>query len=293
MLDFGETFCYIKNEVKNVKLETSIYPYDPPLAKLPFHLTGIGGSSFQKRVCRPGGYMWHQILFCADGEGVLICGEKSFDIAPKSFVFLPKNVAHEYYPKDKMWEVRWVCFDGGSCDETLEMLGFAQPMVIAGDNTAEAEKLFERMFESQRTDIVYSGYTCSGLLYEYVLALRRLVTTDEDKAKSRNLSTLFPALKYMSDNFAQDIPMSYLAKLIGVTPQHFCRLFKSTLNMRPNDFLTNRRLEEAARLLREGCTVAEAASRCGFHDPGYFSTVFRKHGGISPTAYKEQLSEKK
>lgn len=276
-----------------MKLETSIYPYDPPLAGLPFHLTGIGGSGFQGRVCRQSGYMWHQILFCAQGSGVLVCGEKSEDIPPDSFVFLPKNIAHEYYPKGRSWDVRWVCFDGGSCDETLKILGFTQPMIIINDNTPELERLFDKMLSSQTTDIIYSGYTCSGLLYEYVLGLRRLVTTEEDKAKSRRLSALMPALKYMSDNYAKDISMSFLAELLAVTPQHFCRLFRSTMNMRPNDFLINRRLEEATRLLGEGCSVAETARRCGFHDPGYFSTVFRKRNGVSPMMYKSQLFEKK
>lgn len=274
-----------------MKLEMSIYPYDPPLEKLPFHLTGIGGSSFQGHISRPNGYMWHQVLFCAEGIGVLVCGEKTDEIVPGSFIFLPKNTAHEYYPKETGWDVRWVCFDGSGCDETLKILGFTEPMIIMNDGTSESEKLFDRMVESQTNDIIYSGYTCSGLLYEYILMLRRLITTDEDKTKSRRLSALFPALKYMTDNYAEDIPMSFLAELINVTPQHFCRLFRSTMNMRPNDFLTNRRLEEAARLLREGASVAETAERCGFHDPGYFSTVFRKHNGISPQIYKNQQAK--
>ena len=266
----------------------NIYPYDPPLAQLPFHLTGIGGSGFQERVCRPNGYMWHQILFCAQGEGVLICGGKEQKLPSGSFVFLPKETAHEYYPTGRSWDVRWVCFDGGSCDETLRLLGFTESMIIMNDSTADLEKIFDRMVSSQRTDIIYSGYTCSGLIYEYILGLRRLITTKEDKAKSRRLSALLPALKYMSDNFAEDLPMSFLASLVGVTPQHFCRMFKSTMNMRPNDFLIKRRLEEAARLLGEGCSVAETAVRCGFNDPGYFSTVFKRYNGVSPHTYRNK-----
>ena len=59
-------FVYNESEVKNVKTEQSIYPYDPELAELPFLLTGIGGSRYQSRVSRPEGYRWHQILYCAE-----------------------------------------------------------------------------------------------------------------------------------------------------------------------------------------------------------------------------------
>ncbi len=82
--------------------------------------------------------------------------------------------------------------------------------------------------------------------------------------------------------------MTYLAQLTGVTHQHFCRLFRSTMNMRQNDYLTGRRIDEAKRLLTENkLSVAEIAEFCGFRDPCYFSTIFRKYTGVSPAEYRK------
>ena len=84
--------------------------------------------------------------------------------------------------------------------------------------------------------------------------------------------------------------MTQLSELMGVTPQHFCRVFKKTMNVRPNEFLTQIRLDEAKRLLTENdVSVSEAAERSGFRDPVYFSTVFRKHEGIPPAGYKKKM----
>ncbi len=81
-----------------------------------------------------------------------------------------------------------------------------------------------------------------------------------------------------------------LAELAGVTPQHLCRVFKDSMNMRPNEYLTQRRLQEAKRLLqRNELSVSEIAARSGFSDAGYFSTVFRKHEGVSPIEYKKHI----
>ncbi len=272
-----------------MNVETSIYPYNPELEDLPFLLKGIGGTAYQSHVTRPEGYQWHQILFCAEGEGVLVHDGCSEEIGPNTFIFLPKMQPHEYYPKAEKWEVNWIAFEGSACDAALERLGLSKAVAAVADDSSYMQEIFEKMLLSQQTDIIFSGYTCSGLVYDYILGFRRAFASREDNKRSRQLSMLLPALKYMYDNYYCDIPMSYLAGLIGVTHQHFCRLFKSVMKMSPNDYLNSRRIEEAKRMLKEEkLPVAAVAERCGFHDPGYFSTVFKAYTGVSPSRFYAQ-----
>ena len=87
--------------------------------------------------------------------------------------------------------------------------------------------------------------------------------------------------------------MTVLAEIAGITPQHLCRIFKETMNMRPNEYLTQRRLQEAKSLLqRNELPISEIAVRSGFPDAGYFSTVFKKHEGLSPLEYKKHIGLK-
>lgn len=288
-IDFSSAFAYNLKEVKIVNIEESIYPYNPELSQLPFLLTGIGGSRYQDRVTRPEGYQWHQILFCADGEGILEYDGSTVELHKNTFAYLPASEPHEYYPVTKQWEVNWITFDGNNCAEILASLGMSGVITAEAEDTAYMEELFGKMLTSQKTDILYSGYTCSGLVYDYIIGFRRLFATDADNRKSRRMSLLLPALKYMYDNYREDIPMTFLAQLTGVTHQHFCRLFRSTMKMRPNDYLTGRRIEEAKRMLRENrLTVTEISEACGFRDPGYFSTTFRKCTGVSPVLFRKQ-----
>ena len=92
-----------------MKLEKSIYPYNPEARTLPFFLSGIGGSEYQGRVHRPDGYQWHQILFCAAGSGTLEYDEKEVNIGAGDYFFLPKDKPHTYYPNGELWDVRIRC----------------------------------------------------------------------------------------------------------------------------------------------------------------------------------------
>lgn len=268
-----------------MRLETNIYPYDPQLSELPFRLTGIGGSNYQGHITRPDGYMWHQILFCTKGTGILKINGQVIELLPNSIIVLPCKTPHEYFPTSNIWNVLWITFDGGYCDDTLNLLGLNTPCVVHTDNPGEIERYFEKMMVAQTTDILYSGYTCSGIVYNMLLTIRRLNNTAEDRAQSKRLSQLLPAVNYMHANYGEDIPMTYLASMLNITPQHFCRIFRLTYNMRPVDYLVKLRINEAIKLLDNHIPVSEVARRCGFNDAGYFSTVFKRYTGVSPTSH--------
>lgn len=274
-----------------MKLEQSIYPYNPEVKDLPFYLTGIGGSEYQGHIVRPEGYEWHQILFCAEGKGVLKYGDETAEITKGNYFFLPKGQSHEYYPKNNRWDVRWIAFDGNGCVDVFTHFGMTKPTIVGMGEDTVMEDIFDRMLFSQINDVLYCGYICSGLVYDYIIEFHRLMNAEVDSTRSRRLTMLLPALQYMHDNFREDFSLAFLAGLLGVTPQHFCRIFRETLNMRPNDFLTERRLDEAKRLICESKkSLAEIAVLSGFRDASYFSTVFKKKEGVSPAEYRKKHS---
>ncbi|MCH5324628.1 MAG: helix-turn-helix domain-containing protein [Eubacterium sp.] len=273
-----------------MKLEKSIYPYNPEARVLPFFLFGIGGSEYQARIDRPDGYHCAQILFCAAGSGTLEYDKKAQKITAGDYFFLPKNAPHSYYPDEVKWDVRWIAFEGQTCDELLSKLGMTVPVVVTPADGTALERTFDKMVISQENDILYCDYTCSGLVYDYIIEFHRWTDSNADSARSRQMSMLLPVLKYMHDNFRTDISMTQLSEIIGVTPQHFCRIFKNTMNARPNEYLTKIRLDKAKQLLTErNVSVSEAAAGSGFRDAGYFSTVFRKYEGMSPAQYKKKM----
>ena len=95
---------------------------------------------------------------------------------------------------------------------------------------------------------------------------------------------LVKALNFISDNYSRGIQLADAAEVSQVDPAHLSRLFSKHLKTNFIDYLTNLRINEAERLLKEkAVTVKEAAVASGYQDPNYFSKAFKKIKGILPT----------
>lgn len=269
----------------------NIYPTNPHVWQLPIYLVGIGGSEYQSHVHRPEGYCWSQLLYSVNGQGYLKHGSSTIPLPAGCFFFLPCNIPHEYYPVTEKWEVRWVVFDGYACPQILKELGLTQPLCCTPKDYTPLEKIYNKMFVAQKTDKLFCDYTCSGLIYDYLLTFHQQVISKNSTDGTSKSDLLMPVLNYIDDFFSQDFPMTELAKLAGVSPQHLCRIFKETLHMRPAEYVTYRRISEAKLLLlHTDYPIAEIGAKCGFADPCYFSTVFKRLEGMSPAAYRKSTN---
>ncbi|MCM1523620.1 MAG: AraC family transcriptional regulator [Ruminococcus sp.] len=265
----------------------NIYPYSAQVKSLPVYLAGIGGSEYQYHVRRPEGYQWHQILYSAKGRGCLKYGGVSVNLTEGYYFFLPAFCPHEYYPVRGDWDVRWTAFDGSACTEILGSLDMTKPFAVKLTDSGSLQKLYAEMFNVLRSDIIYGNFTCSGLIYQYIIELHKLAS-DKTPAGGGRSSILMPVLDYIESNFRNGFSLTLLAERAGITPQHLCRIFRKTMNMRPSEYLTRRRLTEAKKLLTEtDMPVSRICVSSGFADPGYFSAVFRQYEGLSPSEYRK------
>ncbi len=271
------------------RINRSIYPYVEQVKNLPVYLTGIGGTEYQGYTKRPEGYCWNQILYCGNGSGKLRYDDVTVNISAGSYFFLPADYPHEYFPDNEKWEMYWMVFDGYDCKRILSEMKLTKPVVTAcGDSTA-LQKLFDKMFVTLKTDKVFGNYTCSGFAYQYLIEFHRLVSNNDTVVGTDRSNILMPALNYIEENFRKDFSVAVLAEITGISQQYLCRIFKQTMNIRPNEYITCRRLQEAKQLLAEtDISVHEICFRTGFTDSGYFSTVFKKYEGVSPLEYRRK-----
>ena len=89
--------------------------------------------------------------------------------------------------------------------------------------------------------------------------------------------------KYASASLSID----EVARLIGISAQHVCRVLKRERGLTFADLLRDVRLREARRLLRESsCSMKEIAFCVGFRHPSQFTRAFSGECGVSPTEYR-------
>lgn len=230
-------------------------------------------------------------IFCANGSGILKYDNAAYRISKNCILFLPADYPHEYYPEEIKWDMRYVTFTGYACRDILINLKMTVPMMIQADKFDTLKKLYDKIFATLKSDKVYGNYTCSGLVYSYILEFHKLVSNIAAKSGAEKSNILMPALNYIDDNFRSDFSIAALAAISGVSHQYLCRLFKETMNLRPNEYITQRRLNEAKRLLSmTDMPISEVSVQSGFSDTGYFCTVFQRYESMTPSEYRKTYS---
>jgi len=86
------------------------------------------------------------------------------------------------------------------------------------------------------------------------------------------------------------ISIEQLARIAGLTPFHFSRLFRNSTGRSPYRYYDELRFERAKDLLSTtDLAVTDIGHRLGFSHPSQFTRAFRRHAGCSPSAYRDQL----
>ena len=96
-------------------------------------------------------------------------------------------------------------------------------------------------------------------------------------------------IQMIQESYQNRIMLSEIAAAGAVGQSKCCRLFKAYLNMTPNDYLTQYRLDKSRALLQETeVPVTRIAEEVGFGSASYYTKVFREWYGETPTEYRSR-----
>ncbi len=90
----------------------------------------------------------------------------------------------------------------------------------------------------------------------------------------------------LSIDLHKDLPLNILAKEFSANPYTLIRKFKAVTGITPHAYRMNCRIEQAKRLLRKGCDIADTALECGFFDQSHFHRHFKGMTTVTPQEYR-------
>ena len=98
---------------------------------------------------------------------------------------------------------------------------------------------------------------------------------------------------YMLSSLDKPVALGDAARAACLSPYHFHRVFTRAFEETPHSYLTRQRMEKARALLaRKDRSITEVCLESGFESPGTFSSLFRRHFGVSPREFRRASHQK-
>jgi len=131
--------------------------------------------------------------------------------------------------------------------------------------------------------------SCLGSLFACILENGRFCTGPKEPLHSAHrIGQIKAVLEYIEQQYQSEITLDALAKVAGMNPKYFCRIFKEITQQTPMDYVIFFRIEQAAKLLSATeLSVIETGMECGFNDCSYFIRTFKRLKHMTPNQYRK------
>lgn len=232
----------------------------------------------------------HEIILCLSGRGWVRVGGRVQSVEAGDVVWLDCSRAHAHGAVAECpWEVYWVRAEGPQLSALARRMGVWVDPVVRGADRKELERLFLGIFDA----LVLADGRGAPRVHAAVAGMIALVyeawSRHDDRMERAAPILLRPAVERMSIFFFERHTVSGLAKVCGLSPTHFTRLFRRAFETSPIDWLRRLRISQAKRMLVETTlSVEEIASRTGYGDRFFFSKDFRRYTGVSPREFRSK-----
>ena len=224
-----------------------------------------------------------------EGECFLSIDSQSYIIRPGQLAYLPKGKMRAYTHASERFSMYEMAFSAKANGENLmELLGLTQQnFVVDIPDREEMSRLFEG---SHRIELVknplYDVAWCAN-----IINIIRMYADQRQKLGSNDSLIFKPVLEYMSQNISRAVKVEDMAVLVYMQPTYFIKQFRKHFGMPPMAYFLRMRMYKAMGMLTgTDLSIEEISHAVGISDTSYFSRIFKKHCGVTPTQYRAEFN---
>ncbi|MEJ6951905.1 AraC family transcriptional regulator [Natronospora cellulosivora (SeqCode)] len=235
---------------------------------------------------RKEGSQQHILIYCLSGSGFVRINNKEEKIKENSLIFLPANMPHAYgADKDKPWDIYWAHFAGKKSNYYYwQKEGEIAQLSI--DKIPTITQLFDSIFENLKKGYTLKNIIHSSHIFTHILSVF-FCFNNRDNTEDKQARLINEIIKYMQKNLNRNLSLQELAELSKLSISHLSMVFQQKTGKSPMDYFTGLKIQQACRYLDlTDKKIKEISILIGYSDPYYFSRVFKKVMGISPSKYR-------
>lgn len=225
--------------------------------------------------------------FTLAGYGVFeLAGRPPQRISPGTGFFAVLPSRHRYYLPEESpgWTFAWIgIYHPYLLRRIASQVAMTGPVVRATPRSPLVTRL-TRLVRGAFCKDFHDRFEVEQELFRFTLSFERQMQHSRSPEGDRLLDDLRARLL---NGAKRSIPIAVLAAERGMSPTGFSHFFRARTGVTPAHFMTEVRVQEAARLLvGTRLTLGEIAERCGFANANHFGKVFRRFRHQSASAYR-------
>lgn len=242
---------------------------------------------------RPRGRLDFQLLYIAAGKAHFhFDGKEQIVTAGHMVLYRPKEPQkYEYYGEDQT-EVYWVHFTGGNVTNILRSYGLTDDKkVFYCGSGLDYQNLFRSMInELQMCKENYAEMLVMYLRQIFIM-LQRYFSNSLKTDNTHVIEEIDKATLYFNEHYSEDISIDEYAQNNHVSVSWFIRNFKHCTGSTPMQYILSKRIYNAEILLQDSTyNITEISEIVGYDNPLYFSRIFKKVKGLSPSEYRKSIN---
>ncbi len=236
----------------------------------------------------------NELFFLADGNMTARCNNETVHVkGPAVLIFASYSIHSGASLDDKIYNRYKLFFD----DDLLK----AEPLCEAA-NLVKNDPLTVIALDDTKKQILlsyfdrfnyHSGTAAMELLAAWMLyELSCWQPRERQPSPRTRIAYIHHVMQYLAENYQENITLEQLAQRYYISRAKLVYDFKNYNGMTINEYLSLIRINNAKNLLKQGCSVGEAALKCGYTDASYFIRKFMKYFGFTPGEYVKSLKTK-
>jgi AraC-like DNA-binding protein len=235
----------------------------------------------------------YKLHFIHSGRGIFKAGDTTYHLEKGQGFLICPNVIVSYKPDPlDPWNYSWVAFNGLNAENYLSRASLTSGNPIYKSSQEDhINRCFQAIFDSVQCERSMDLKALSSF-YDILSTLIEEVSLTKGERLSSKPQDIYvkQAIEFIDTNYSRKISIEEIAGYIGINRKYLSRLFSEMLNVSPQNYLVNFRMQKACDLLSaSSLSINEISNSIGYDDPFLFSKVFKKYKGLSPKSYRERV----